>query len=291
MTDDRKPELDPEFDYPEGVEHDLEDPYGLKGIKWGWQPHSDTSLARIGVRKAIEAGTLNLPKAEPKPGPVDNAMGAALYRKEVWSSRPKERAKQEAEGKPYVTSLYAHGGWHCTCPGFGFRRWQKCSHVVAVEEEYAQIQRQLPAPSATPGQGKDLDPYGRPYLIDEDGYEYFMSYTGTTRCYRLPIWDRKWGGDFKKYYQHLIDEAWEGIHRRQFEDPNFDPTYGGRIYDYRRDSPLKVTTGVWQMESEVVEGNAGTPTSPNIMNAHPFEPELSTDTLPLEVDPDAAIDV
>jgi len=275
-----KPNDEPDLE-SQGLSPDLPDPYGLKDIKWGWEPHSDASLAKIGVRKAIEAGTLNLPKAEPKPGPVDTAMGAALYRKEVWSSRPKERQKQVQEGKPYTTSLYANGGWHCTCPGFGFRRWQKCSHVIAVEEEYAQIQRQLPAPSATPEVGKDLDPYGRPYQIDEDGFEYFMSFTGTTRNYRLPVWDRKWGGDFKKYYQSLIDDAWEGI-RAHNSRPDFDPTYGGRIYDPRRNSPLKVVSGVW---------TEATSDGPDIMNAREFEPPLTTDTRAFMLTPDASVDV
>src|SRR6516162_5391560 len=278
MTEDHEPESSRDDHFPDDPSFtpDLDDPYGLKDIKWGWQPHSDTSLARIGVRKAIEAGTLKFPPPEPKPGPVDTAMGAALYRKEVWSSRPRERAKQEQTQQPYITSLYPNGGWHCTCPGYGFRRWQKCSHVLAVEEEYAQIQRQLPAPSASPEVGKDLDPYGRPFLIDEDGYEYFMSYTGTVKNYRLPVWDRVWHGDFKAYYRHLIDSAWESI-RAHNSQPGFDPTYGGRIYDYRRDSPLRVTTGIWAQEtapaSEVPD-----PTSAAIMNAREFEPPLTTDT-------------
>lgn len=233
----------PDDDFPEGLEPDDPDPYDLKSIKWGWEPHTDSSMAKIAIKKAMEAGTLDLPKAEPsKPGPVDDPIGQALYRKEVWSSRPKEREKQVAEGKPYITSLYPGGGWHCTCPGYGFRRWQKCSHVVTVEEEYRAIQHRLPAPSTNA-----LDPYGKPYQVDEDGFEYFISPVSGVKCHRLPVWDRKWHGDFKAYYKQMIEDTWEAIRRSR--PPDFDPTYGGRIYDFRRDSPLRVTTGEWPIDS------------------------------------------
>jgi hypothetical protein len=226
MDDDANDEPEIPEEFPEGIQPDEPDPYDLKSIKWGWQPHSDISLARINVRRAMDEGTLNLPKTDPQ----DTGMGTPVFQDTVWSNRPRERAKQEAEGKPYQVSLYERDGWHCTCDAYKFRRWQKCSHVLAVEEKWQLMQRQLPPPKTAPAPDSGI-------LVDEDGEEYFLNAFGS-KVFVRPVWDRKWNGDYKAYYASLIENSWEYLKAQQW-----DRTLGGKIYDFRRDSPLRVTTG------------------------------------------------